>query len=810
MEAIFLKIFNMSITAGWLALAVILLRFLLKKVPKWLTVLLWGLVGLRLVCPWSLESVFSLIPSAETLPQNITSTQTPQIHSGISYLNSTINPVISETLAPTPEKSVTPMETVMLIAAVVWLCGVALMLLYTAVSFIKIRKSVREAVALRDNIWECDGVSTPFILGIFKPRIYLPSDLSESDFEYVIAHEKAHLKRRDHLIKPLSFLLLSVYWFNPLLWVAYVLLCRDIELACDEKVIKQMGSDSKKPYSTALINCSVSHRSITACPLAFGEVGVKSRIKAVLSYKKPEFWVVIVAVVTSVVVAVCFLTNPKGDSEKGQPLKNLDGLQLEEVLENTVNVCIGNGEYYLTKIEPDRKILNEVINLRVSADPIVDDIKAENYKHLILLQSESDITFSLSSAFNSKGTMIIFNDDFSTVRFGSENDGDMTAYKVLNPQKAQQLFESIKESCVTDYTTTESEIDTLREKFPEYFDLPTAKGLEVYIWQMSKDNYQCGLMAGTNRNKFDEEIMNLKPASIVEMRLILSTYSLPTTNMILIAYQHPLSSYRYKVDDAYYEQLHEVFWDKSILSSFGGADYPEQITDLVTAVYGYIGSPDPVRPTLRLTKGLQTFNFSWSGYSSYVAVGNYELSDSLLKCFTSDGLYHYTFQVTGDRFKFLASESSPIPSYKYSQNGKEQCPVPDGAIFEPIVPETMTSYSPVFATAEFDIDGDGIEESVLAGAGPTSGIYTFRMYANSKNGEYYNVFMPGSYGKPSLVIENGKLILQMTHGDVAENYYVSTYHHNIVLTLEDSEKTMPFWGNQIKKQTTIETLVPLF
>ncbi len=692
MEAVFLKIFNMSITAGWLSLAIVLLRFLLKKAPKWLNVVLWGLVGLRLVLPWSFESVLSLIPSADTLPQDITTTHTPVINSGITFLNSTVNPMISETLSPTPERAINPMQTVIFIATVVWICGVALMLAYTAISFLKIRKSVREAVVLRDNIWVCDRISTPFILGVFRPRVYLPSNLSESDAEYVIAHETAHLKRRDHLIKPLSFLLLSVYWFNPVLWVAYVLLCRDIELACDEKVIKQLGVEVKKPYSMALINCSVSRRGIAACPLAFGEVGVKSRIKAVLNYKKPAFWIIVVSVVASVVVAVCFLTNPKGESENGQPLKSLEGLQLEAVLENTVNVCIGNGEYYLTEIEPDRKILNEVINLKVSADPIVDDIKTENYKYLILLQSESDIAFSLSSAFNSKGTMIIFNDDFSTVRFSSVNDGSMTAYKVLDPKKAQQLFASIKESCITDMNTTESEIAALREKFPEYFDLPASKGLEVYIWQMSKDNYQCGLMSGTNRIKTDKERMSLKPASIVEMRLILSTYSLPTTDMFLFAYQHPLSSYRYEVNDAYYEKLHEVFWDKSILSSFGGVYEPETIVTKIDAVYGYIGSPDPRRPTLKLSTEGNDFIFIWSGFSSYTAVGKYELDEEKLKCVTSDGLYHYTFEIVGDRFKFIADQSSPIPKYKYSTNGKEQSPVPNGAIFEPIVSETMTSY----------------------------------------------------------------------------------------------------------------------
>lgn len=162
----------------------------------------------------------------------------------------------------------------------------------------------------------CDRIDTPFILGVFRPRIYLPSNMSEQDVTYVLAHEQAHIKRHDHWWKPLGFALLTIYWFHPILWIAYVLLCRDIELACDEKVIKEMGIDIKKPYSDALINCSIPRRAITACPLAFGEVGVKERVKTVLNYKKPAFWIVLIAVIACVIVAVCFLTNPKDRQDK--------------------------------------------------------------------------------------------------------------------------------------------------------------------------------------------------------------------------------------------------------------------------------------------------------------------------------------------------------------------------------------------------------------------------------------------------------------------------------------------------------------
>lgn len=316
METVFIKILNMSITAGWIVLAVIVARFLLKKAPKWISVLLWSLVGVRLVCPFSLKSIFSLIPNEQTVPSDIMYTNTPTIQSGITSLNSVINPVISESLAPNTADSVNPMQIVAFIASIVWLIGIVGMLIYFAVSYLRIRIKVREAVAYEGNVYLCDQVASPFILGAFCPKIYLPSDMGKADCAYVIAHENAHLKRLDHLWKPLGFLLLSVYWFNPVLWIAYILLCRDIEYACDEKVIKDMGTENKKAYSDALINCSVPRRAIAACPLAFGEVGIKGRIKSVLSYKKPTLWIIIAAIVLSTVLAVCFLTDPSVDIDE--------------------------------------------------------------------------------------------------------------------------------------------------------------------------------------------------------------------------------------------------------------------------------------------------------------------------------------------------------------------------------------------------------------------------------------------------------------------------------------------------------------
>lgn len=317
MEALFLTVLNMSITASWLVLAVIVLRFFLGKAPRAIRIVMWAMVGIRLVCPVSFESVLSLIPSVETIPADISSLNMPAIQSGIPVLDDAVNSMISETLAPAFAENasaggfVNPMQVLAFAASAIWIAGMMAMLLYTVFSAFRIHRKVREAALLKENIWLCDHIAAPFIFGVIRPRIYLPSAMSEQDMACVVAHEKTHLKRHDHWWKPLGYLLLAVHWFNPVLWIAYILFCRDIELACDEAVIKALGLEIKKPYSEALINCSVPRKTIAACPLAFGEAGVKERIRAVLNYKRPAFWLITVAVAACIVLAAAFLTNPK-------------------------------------------------------------------------------------------------------------------------------------------------------------------------------------------------------------------------------------------------------------------------------------------------------------------------------------------------------------------------------------------------------------------------------------------------------------------------------------------------------------------
>ena len=335
MSSFFLEIVNMSISASWIVLAVLILRLLIKKAPKWITVLLWGFVAVRLICPFSIESAMSLIPSSETINTDImvegdfmvendsVVEHKPLIDTGVPIINDAVNPIIEENFSPEPEMesqgdiSKTPMQVIISILSWGWVGGMVVMLAYTVISYLRVKNKIGTAVLLRENIFQSENVVSPFVLGVVKPRIYLPFHMNEQDIEHVIAHENAHIRRKDHLWKPFGFLILTLHWFNPFIWLGYVLLCRDIELACDEKVVKEFDNQQKADYAQALLTCSVNRRMIAAGPIAFGEVGVKDRVKSILNYKKPAFWIIIVAVLASMIAAVCLLTDPISEKDTG-------------------------------------------------------------------------------------------------------------------------------------------------------------------------------------------------------------------------------------------------------------------------------------------------------------------------------------------------------------------------------------------------------------------------------------------------------------------------------------------------------------
>ncbi len=317
MPAVFLKILNMSITAGWIALAVMILRLLLGKMPKQLTCMLWSLVGLRLIFPFSPESIFSLIPNAETVPETLLPGALPEIDSGIPMIDHIVNPAAKASFSYlSTGRSGTEAFTLMLRGAVIlWLAGIFLMLSYLIFSYLRLYRKMSTAVLLKDNVRQSEFVDSPFILGIIRPRIYIPFHLDEEVLSHVLAHERAHLSRRDHLIKAFAFVLLAVYWFHPLLWVSYVLLCRDIELACDEKVIQNYGSEERKSYLFSLIGYdekAENRKKISSlvCPLAFGEVDIKKRIRRAKTWKKPSPPLLAAGILISILAALCLLTNP--------------------------------------------------------------------------------------------------------------------------------------------------------------------------------------------------------------------------------------------------------------------------------------------------------------------------------------------------------------------------------------------------------------------------------------------------------------------------------------------------------------------
>ena len=380
MAAVFLKLLNLSISASWLVLAVLVLRLVSKRSPKWMNVLLWGIVALRLVLPFSIESALSLIPSAETVsPAVVQFAPAPTITSGVSVIDNAVNPSLSEHFSAVPTASVNPLYVWTEIAGWVWLIGLGAMLLYALVSYLRLRRRVSVSLCVRENIYLCDAISSPFILGVVKPRIYLPSGLDEVQRQNVLSHERAHLARRDHWWKPLGFALLAVYWFNPVLWLAYALLCRDIELACDERVIRTMDESAVKTYSTVLLACSMPRKAVITCPLAFGEIGVKERVRNALHYKKPAFWVVAASVAVCIVVAVCFLTNPPTDTDAA----GLVGFHREQVTYADVTGASGAqpSNVQLTAEETDAvyALLDALQYKRLGAASAMEDCYARLY-----------------------------------------------------------------------------------------------------------------------------------------------------------------------------------------------------------------------------------------------------------------------------------------------------------------------------------------------------------------------------------------------------------------------------------------------
>ena len=519
MSEFFLKIVNMSISASWVVVAVLALRFCLKKAPKWVNVLLWGIVAVRMVFPFSIESVLSLIPSAETISPTIMMEQTPSVQTGVPALNHVINPVISGSFTPVPGASANPLQIWIPVLTGIWLFGIAALFLYSAVSYWRLRRKVCEAVILRGNLYQSEKVCSPFVLGIIKPKIYLPYHMDSRKMDHVIAHEQTHIRRKDHWWKPLGFLLLTIHWFNPLMWFSYVLLCRDIELACDEKVIREMGNEQRADYTQALVACSVNRRLIAACPLAFGEIGVKERVKSVMNYKKPAFWIVLASVIVCAVIAVCFLTNPIGFQ-----------------FDVSANTIVSANHF----------------DMRNADDPVAIEMTPAQISELnsrlagVKNCKRSDKYAGLTPGYQISAQM----QDGSYIRISGYSLSDNTMVDIEQNGKRyavsdREFQEYLSRICAGGDVSAAFDLQPLRAQYPEYFDLDASAGLDVYVWQMAPDSYYFGLLphAASPRDSTAQELLALRGASSEQMRYILAAYALDPDDIHVIPWQNPISSY---------------------------------------------------------------------------------------------------------------------------------------------------------------------------------------------------------------------------------------------------------------------------
>lgn len=554
MTRIFLSIVNMSIAASWILIAVLFLRLVLKRAPKWLTVVLWGIVAVRLVCPFSIESALSLIPSAKTVNPSIMTDTVPAVNTGFIALDSTLNPIINESFAPEISESANPLQVFIPIVTAVWAIGIAVLVAYAVISYVRLKRKIGTSVLYKDNIYQSENVVSPFVLGLIKPRVYLPLGISERDMAHVVAHEQSHIKRKDHIWKPLGFLILTLHWFNPLMWLGYVLLCRDIELACDEKVIKELDRDARADYSQALISCSVNRRTIAACPLAFGEVGVVSRVRSVLSYKKPAFWIIIAAIIVCTATAACFLTSPSTDTgvyRISVSKAGFDGIKIKLKYSNPT------GRYSVVPVD--------VTEGEYCGDGIKDyDGSLGRYRILIKF-GDTDPTGELAEKYPA-GEAVELTGVSEKIMIKRVHPQDHGFYLYIGFERPVSI-ESVDSAQLTgrsgtvtipisfdgddEQAKTESEIIlsdaqiALMEQYPEYFGLDATNGLDVYVWQMAKNSYSFGLLPHSEQGRewLSDELINLKGVRAEEMRTILSAYDIDEQEIYVILWSHPLSSY---------------------------------------------------------------------------------------------------------------------------------------------------------------------------------------------------------------------------------------------------------------------------
>lgn len=599
---LFIRLVNLSISAAWLVPAVVIVRALLRKAPKWLSPVLWGLVGVRLLFPFSIESIFSLQPTAQTISTTHYVTR-PYISSGIPAVDASLNSYMGARYCEGVTVPAHHFSNINAVLGTIWAVGAAVLLLYMAGSYLYFRHSVRTAVRLHDNIYQCDGIATPFVLGVFRPRIYLPYHLSPQAQQAVIAHEQAHIHRRDHWAKPIGFLLLTLYWFNPVLWAAYILFCRDIELACDERVVKTLTAQQRADYSQALLECSAPRRTAAVCPLAFGGVGVKQRIQSVLNYKKPAFWLSVLALVLCAAVAVCYFTVPRGVTR-----------YTEVDLSDIPTMNIGAEMPLLLYADDDISVMNGTFGLLVYNQQAGKAVRRISYAQL----EQLGITH-LNAAVSADG---------KTVYLGND---DMNA--------AQQTYTYA-------FTVADGTVKPCSET-GELFD-----GLKPC------SDYGEGLSAGLTHSSMNTSTQHLgylaaQNNGVVYYLLADADWSMESLRLVA----HTMTGENS-------ETVYSVFRDQAPQTitaqpNNGSADDTAQSEQVYSMVYK---TPDYKTVVLQPQTG--TFSFCYSMLSSYLPYGAYTLEDDTLTLRTDDGKYTYVFAVQDGALVFDASQSDEVPAFK--------------------------------------------------------------------------------------------------------------------------------------------------
>lgn len=531
MSEIFLNVFNMSVSASYIIFAVLLLRLFLKRTPKAVNVFLWALVALRLVMPFSIESALSLVPTSEVVEKSALTDEfvLSEISASVSqpgeYASNSVSGFSGTVQA---ENALDFKRLFSNVFPKIWLIGMAVMFIFAAVSFVRVKRSVKTAVRLCDNIYQSENVGSPFVFGIICPKIYLPFNVSEVDRENIISHEKAHIARRDHILKISAFIISAVHWFNPLVRLSYVLFCRDVELACDEKVIKNMSERKRVDYSQTLLNFSVKPKTASACPLAFGEVGVKKRMKSILNYKKPVAWIAVAAVVLGAVAAVCFLTNPASNT-----LENIEFLKLKN---DAKRVVLNEADSSYNKGAVSEELLDELLSIKISSKESSRDRSEERDKsHTIVLQNENDCKNDTDS-----GLKIHFNGEFTRVWVDNGVKPTLT-YRVINPKNAKEIYDKIK-----------------NYQAPVEFEVPLNKKVTVLVWQMAEKSYTCYLVPTDSDEAKQNTVSYNGGVTVAQMKDFLSRNDIPRENVTVRATTNAFSSRYPTLDDS---SMEKIFWD---------------------------------------------------------------------------------------------------------------------------------------------------------------------------------------------------------------------------------------------------------